>query len=149
MNCSNCGTEIKEGHKYCTKCGKRVDGAPSEANHDPAKDEKLTKGISWGFVSFPFFYTISMKFSGLTILGAFILQIIARAGAFGWLIYFVIAIPLAFRVKQQAYHGRRPWESDEQFLAVQKKWDRWGLAIFIIVIGLVVFGALYYMANPS
>lgn len=141
MYCEHCGKKIKNSYKFCTKCGNKL----SESMHAPTeltKEQiKSLHGFSVGFLFFPFFYSASMKFSLLEILGALVLQ-----GLVNWtdtlevfIFYFVIAGYLSFKVRKYSYNGRRKWESFEQFMMVQKNWD---IAAIVIVGLLIIIYAL-------
>jgi hypothetical protein len=41
MFCSNCGTDIKDGSKFCHKCGNSVNTAPNQPPEKPAKSKRL------------------------------------------------------------------------------------------------------------
>lgn len=82
MKCSNCGTEIKEGHKFCTKCGQRVgipESEPTQLSTD--QDSKQKKP--------------NMKKSGIgsQILGLVTTIVAFAIGRYLGLAYFVLLIP--------------------------------------------------------
>ena len=139
MYCKFCGKESKKNDKFCVNCGKKIEetvevaesqelGNKEELNVLPA----VAKGFSWGFLTFPFFYAISMKSPWWFIIVALCLQILGRAPGYAALLYFVFAIPLAFYVREDAYRGKRVFQSDEEFANVQKIWNIWGIILLVL-----------------
>jgi uncharacterized membrane protein YvbJ len=57
--CSNCGTELKDGAKFCPKCGTRTNVAPapveySYSSDDNEEEEYEELGLGWKIIIFLF-----------------------------------------------------------------------------------------------
>lgn len=74
------------------------------------------------------------------VIGAFILQVLS-AFPETIIIYLIVAIPLGFKVRSDAYNGNRKWKSDGEFKDVQRIWGIVGFIVFCIQFYLGYTGA--------
>lgn len=140
MYCKNCGNELKEGHKFCTNCGMQI-GATSVKSPDLAIPQNLKK-FSWGAFGLGWIYFWQMKYKkwGWILLLQFLLNGLAK-GATGNASLAYLAIDLVFLIafgiegRKIAWQSRA-WRDEEEFRSIQKKWDIWGIVIFILIVAV-------------
>ena len=146
MYCVNCGEKHNQNAKFCNKCGEAMT-FKKEANENLLNKEKMTSfqsqiinSGSWG-ATLGIFYLIGMQawtwlliYIGVYILSAFMI------GIPGIILFFY----LVFKGKSIAWQTRK-WENFDQFLNVQRIWDKWGKIYYIVVVVIGIIGILAAM----
>jgi len=148
MFCSQCGTNLPESSKFCSKCGKPLviqeDIKKSPQNNNGEKyDERSGKGkdsiipkeiIEWNWGA-----------AGLSIIWGIYNNV--------WISFLTFIVPLGFIIMGKVGNGwawrNKKWKSVEEFKKSQAKWQPWGKVFFIIiiVINLIPYLALYQPQN--
>lgn len=143
MFCAHCGEEIDQNAKFCNKCGKATalhketdEDLPIKETMTGSQSQVINSG-SWG-ATLGIFYLIGMQawtwlliYIGVYILSAFTL------GIPGIILFFY----LVFKGKNITWKTRK-WENFNQFIRVQRIWDKWGKIICIIYFVVMVIGIL-------
>lgn len=126
MYCENCGKKINNSaSKFCGECGNKING---EENIHEIKEVDITKTNKWSWGAFflNWIYLIGMQEKWWIIVIAFICNSIP-------ILNIVSIIYFGLEGRRIAWRQRK-WRSFNQYLEAQKKWDIWGIVIFIIEI---------------
>lgn len=153
MYCPNCGQEVNSTYKFCSHCGESlkhinhshstemVNRVQPKNNSEKKGSEEMTdyiNGWSWGAFSMSWLYLISMKYSfwWVFILFSGVESVLFKVGGWSWLGYtltIIIGMYAAIAGRQYAYESR-DWKNDDEFKAVQRAWDGWGIFLFFLAI---------------
>jgi len=138
--CQICGALLHEDDTVCLSCrsprGARrgmIPPAPvtfPRATYPNPPHPALLNKWSWGAFMLPIFWSAAM---GLWEWFAVAIALLIVCWPFG----LILAIYLGVNGNALAWHRRR-WDNYRHFTMTQEVWDRWGLVIFVIVIGLVI-----------
>lgn len=133
MYCENCGKKIPEYSKFCSECGKDINEEKSKTEQLKEIDITKINRWSWGGFFLNWVYLIGMKAKWWIIILVFICNSIP-------VINIASLIYIGLEGRRMAWKQRK-WQSFNQYLQVQKKWDIWGFVIFIISLILGVIAA--------
>ncbi len=144
MYCPNCGQPITEGHVFCSNCGQS-----STLSESPSAYQEAVPAYSSPQVTSSIIPPEIRKWNW----GAFTLNMIWGIGNHAYLTLLCL-VPLLNIVwvfvcgakgNEWAYKSGK-FKSVEEFLAVQRTWNRAGLAVFVfyIVYFLIFFIIMFF-----
>ena len=143
MNCSNCNTEVLPHERYCSHCGSLVNVQNQTAFHNQFSNQQAYTAAKPNYDVIP---PEIKKWNW----GAFCFNIFWGIGnhAYLTLLCLVPFLNIVWIFVCGASGNKWAWQSGEfksveEFLAVQKTWNRAGLVSFII--GLAIFVLYLFM----
>jgi hypothetical protein len=142
MYCKHCGGEVSGDSKFCSHCGKSSDILPSGADSTSFGEDKKTKKPfqrwSWGAFGLGWIYFCGMRYKywgWLLVLGIFVNGIskIDEAGVaiIGLIVWLIMLIIFGIKGRSMAWESRK-WKDEKEFIDTQRKWDIWGIIIFVV-----------------
>jgi len=134
MHCIHCGGKLSDDSKYCKNCGSSTDDKAQKRKIKlPASiDEKrIVRKWSWAGFTLGWAYLLGMR-AGWWALLFLILNYIPYVGV-------IPMIYLGIEGRKIAWE-KRNWEDFDEYIDVQRKWDIWGIIIFVILAGLIILG---------
>lgn len=143
MYCRHCGGSITENSKFCTHCGKSTILTDTQIEKSEFGVDKKTKEPyqrwSWGAFGLGWIYFAGMKYKywGLLLILGLVVNAIFKSkddnililGLFIWLAMIIV---FGVTGRKIAWESRK-WKDKQEFIDTQKKWDIWGIILFVII----------------
>lgn len=143
MYCRHCGKETDENSEFCTHCGKPTNKSTSEVKIEGFGKNLTVKEPyqrwSWGAFGLGWIYLACMgyRYYGWLLILNLILSGLLRSkdlgiNVIGLITWLIIIIFLGIKGRSIAWESR-VWKNKEEFINTQKRWDIWGVIIFVVI----------------